>query len=189
MILVASIIIWALSYFPHATQEQMLSDKEFMTTEAPALASSGANPSEEAMLVQYQQSNSILGRVGHFVEPVMYPMGMDWRPAVALMAGASAKEIVVSTMGVLYTGTDDNETMLSERLMQPSPITGKPPFTPMTALAFMVFVLLYFPCIATLAAIARETNSWKYALFTLLYNTGVAYILAVLVYQTGSLFV
>ena len=160
-----------------------------MTTEAPALASSGANPSEEAMLVQYQQSNSILGRVGHFVEPVMYPMGMDWRPAVALMAGASAKEIVVSTMGVLYTGTDDNETMLSERLMQPSPITGKPPFTPMTALAFMVFVLLYFPCIATLAAIARETNSWKYALFTLLYNTGVAYILAVLVYQTGSLFV
>ena len=75
----------------------------------------------------------------------MYPMGMDWRPAVALMAGASAKEIVVSTMGVLYTGTDDNETMLSERLMQPSPITGKPPFTPMTALAFMVFVLVYFP--------------------------------------------
>ncbi len=189
VILVASIIIWALSYFPHATQEQMLSDKEFMNTEAPALASSGTNPSEEAMLVQYQQSNSILGRVGHFVEPVMYPMGMDWRPAVALMAGASAKEIVVSTMGVLYTGTDDNETMLSERLMQPSPITGKPPFTPMTALAFMVFVLLYFPCIATLAAIARETNSWKYALFTLLYNTGVAYILAVLVYQTGSLFV
>lgn len=188
VILVASIIIWALSYFPHADREQMLSDTEFMTTDARAFADGDDEPSEETMLVQYQQSHSILGRVGHFVEPAMRPLGMDWRPAVALMAGSSAKEIVVSTMGVLYTGTDDDEAKLSERLTQPSPVTGKAPFTPLTAYAFMVFVLLYFPCIATIAAIARETGSWKYAWFTILYNTGLAYVMALLIYQVGSLF-
>lgn len=187
LILVASIVVWALSYFPHADKEQMLADTEFMTTDARMLAESGHSPTDDELLVQYQQSHSVLGRVGHFVEPVMEPLGMDWRPAVALMAGSSAKEIVVSTMGVLYTGTDDDEAKLSERLTQPSPVTGKAPFTPLTAYAFMVFVLLYFPCIATIAAIARETGSWKYAWFTIIYNTALAYAMALLIYQTGVL--
>lgn len=188
IILVASIIIWALSYFPHATEEQMMADKEFMTTEnVTMLQNKTANADE--LLGQYQQSNSILGHVGHFVEPVMHPLGMDWRPAVALMAGSSAKEIVVSTLGVIYTGTDDDEAKLSEKLTTPSPVSGQPPFTPLTAYAFMVFVLLYFPCIATVAAIARETGSWKSAIFTMVYNTGVAYLMALIVYRIGSLFI
>jgi len=189
IILVASIIIWALSYFPHSTAEQMRADTAFMNTEAVAATQADGGVDEEALLQQYRQSHSILGHIGHLVEPAMEPLGLDWHPTVALMAGASAKEIVVSTLGVMYTGDDENEAKLSQKLTTPSPVTGKAPFTPLTAFAFMVFVLLYFPCVATIAAIARETGSWRYACFTMVYNTAVAYIMALLVYQAGSLLI
>lgn len=191
VILVASIIIWALSYFPQASKQDMLADKSFMTASVmPATQGKDAEPADTAALLrQFQQSHSIMGRVGHFVEPAMAPLGMDWRPAVSLIAGASAKEIVVSTLGVLYTGSDDDDARLTQKLTTPSPVTGKAPFTPLTALAFMAFVLIYFPCIATIVAIARETGSWKYAAFTIIYNTALAYITALLIYQIGSLFV
>ena len=117
----------------------------------------------------------------------MQPMDMGWRPCVSLLAGCAAKEVVVSTLGVLYVGDDDAD-MLQERLSTPSPITGKAPFTPASALAFMVFVLLYFPCIATISAIARETGSWKYSLFSIGYNTALAWILAFLTYRVALLF-
>ncbi|MCM1005817.1 MAG: ferrous iron transport protein B [Prevotella sp.] len=184
IILVAAIVIWALSYFPHASREEMLADKAFT---AQSSIQEATSESEDALLLQYQQSHSILGYAGHAIEPIMEPLGFDWRATVALMAGSSAKEIVVSTMGVLYTGSDEDENGLAERLSTPSPVTGKAPFTPLTAFAFMVFVLLYFPCIATIAAIARETGSWKYAWFTMIYNTGVAYLFALLIYQAGQL--
>lgn len=185
IILVGAIIIWALSYFPRADKAEMLADTQFMQNEG--VAAQADNEDEDALLQQYQQSHSILGKIGHIVEPVMAPLGMDWRASVSLMAGSSAKEIVVSTMGVLYTGSDEDEAKLSQKLTTPSPVTGNPPFTPLSAFAFMVFVLLYFPCIATIAAIAREAGSWKYAWFTMLYNTGVAYIFALLIYQIGSI--
>lgn len=187
VILVASIIIWALSYFPRATKEQMLADRPFMAAAIPASSAPSERPDTAAMLNQYQQSQSILGHIGRFVEPAMKPLGMDWKPAVALIAGASAKEIVVSTLGVLYTGTEDDEARLARKLTTPSPVTGHPPFTKLTALTFMAFVLIYFPCIATIAAIGRETGSWKYAAFTVLYNTALAYIIALLIYRIGSL--
>ncbi len=117
------------------------------------------------MLSQYQQSESFLGHIGHFVEPAMRPLGFDWKPCVALIAGSAAKEVVVSTLGVLYAGDDYDDGKLSERLTMPSPITHEPPFTPLKAASFLVFVLVYFPCIATIAAIARESGSWKYAWF------------------------
>ncbi len=90
-------------------------------------------------------------------------------------------------MGVLYVGEDDAD-LISQRLSRPSNLTGQPPFTPAKALSFMVFVLLYFPCIATLAAIARETESWKYAAASLAYNTVLAWILALLTYRIALLF-
>ena len=188
VILVGSIIIWALCYFPQASEEDMLADTEYMAYTQREIAASGETPSNEALLNQYQQSQSIMGHIGHAIEPVMHPLGMDWKPAVALLAGASAKEIVVSTLAVEYTGTDDDEAKLAQKLRTPDPLTGKAPFTPLTAMAFLVFVLVYFPCIATIAAIARETGSWKYALFTMVYNTGLAYVLALLIYQIGRLF-
>ena len=107
---------------------------------------------------------------------------------MALISGATAKEIVVSTLGVLYSGDGDATESLSQRIAEVNPETGHPDFTPLVALSFMVFVLLYFPCIATVVAISREAGSWKYGMFTLLYNTAVAWVFSFLVYQTGMLF-
>ena len=153
LILVASIIIWALSYFPHYETEDL--PKEYVAAtlaEMPADQTEGMSQSqiEKSMLTEYQQSNSILGKIGQFVEPVVRPMELGWKSCVSLIAGSAAKEVVVSTLGVLYVGDDDAE-LLTERLQSPSRLTGKTPFTPASALAFMVFVLLYFPCIATLS--------------------------------------
>lgn len=190
LILVASIIIWALSYFPHYTLQDV--PDEYVTEvmeEMPAATVEMMNKAEIERLVlnNYQQSHSLIGKLGKFVEPVMQPMDLGWQSCVSLIAGASAKEIVVSTLGVLYVD-DNNDQLLSERLKSPSKITDKMPFTPASALAFMVFVLLYFPCIATLSAIARETGHWKYAMFSIVYNTSVAWLMAFITYRIALLF-
>ncbi len=190
LILVASIIIWALSYFPRykgsdVPQQYMVESLQ----EIPASTKAAVDQEglEEMVLNEYQQSHSILASIGKFIEPTVKPLGLDWKASVSLIAGAAAKEVVVSTLGVLYVGEDD-EAMLSERLTTVSPLTGKAPFTPASALAFMVFVLLYFPCIATITAISRETGSWKYALFTVCYNTALAWIFGFLTYKIALLF-
>ncbi len=190
LILVASIIIWALSYFPHYSIEDVPDKyKAELIESLPNFSVQKA--SEESLnkivLSEYQQGNSILGKIGKAIEPVVRPMDLGWKACVSLIAGASAKEIVVSTLGVLYVGDDDAQ-LLSERLKTPSKITGKVPFTSASALAFMVFVLLYFPCIATLTAIGRETGSWKYVLFSVVYNTGLAWLLSFIVYRIAILF-
>lgn len=190
LILVASIIIWALSYFPHYSSEEL--PESFRTeaiSEIPQSTISDTNPDkiEEMICTEYQQGHSILGYIGRFVEPVLSPMEFGWKTTVSLIAGAAAKEVVVSTLGVLYVGDDDAE-LLSEKLSTPSKITGKAPFNEASALAFLVFVLLYFPCIATLAAITRETGSWKYTSFSVIYNTGLAWILSFCTFHIASLF-
>lgn len=187
IILVASIIIWALSYFPRHN-EVPERDKAEMLKEIPSFVKSEKSNEEieELLLTEYQQKESILGHIGRFVQPVMQPMEFTWKTCVSLFAGAAAKEVVVSTLGVLYVGYDDAEA-LSERLSSPSPVSGKAPFNHASALAFMVFVLLYFPCIASLTAIARETGSWKYSLFSVIYNTGVAWVCSFIVYFFASL--
>lgn len=191
LILVASIIIWALSYFPRYTSDDIPeSYRSELRNEMPADVIDGMNEEkfEELVMNEYQQTNSILGKIGHFVEPMMRPLDQGWKSCVSLIAGSAAKEIVVSTLGVLYVGDDDAEA-LSKRLSVPSPITGQSPFTKASALAFLVFVLLYFPCIATLSAITRETGSWKYALFSVVYNTGLAWILAWITLHIAQFFI
>ena len=185
LILVASIIIWALAYFPHHSVEDVpASYKAMAMAEMPdsTVKTTPQADLDEMIATEYQQSHSILGHVGKFVEPVVRPMEFGWKTCVSLIAGAAAKEVVVSTLGVLYVG-DDDAAALSERLRTPSKITGKAPFNRASAMAFMVFVLLYFPCIATLAAITRETGSWKYSLFSVVYNTGLAWIFAFITYH------
>ncbi|MDE5847771.1 MAG: ferrous iron transport protein B, partial [Muribaculaceae bacterium] len=176
LILVASIIIWALSYFPQYDFEEVPdSYVESTLSEMPVEAKADKSEEEvrEMILHTYQQEHSILGNIGKFCEPVVRPMELGWQSCVSLIAGMAAKEVVVSTMGVLYIGDDDADA-LSERLKTPSPLTGKAPFTTASAIAFLVFVLLYFPCIATLTATVRETGSWRYGLFSLFYNTILA---------------
>lgn len=189
LILVASIIIWALSYFPRINEDN-IPQSIYQETLAEIPDDIKANYTEEqlneAIAVEYQQQNSFLGHIGQFIQPVMEPMDFGWKTCVAILGGASAKEVIVSTLGVLYVGEDDEE-LLSQRLTSVSPATGKAPFTPASAIAFMVFVLLYFPCIATIAAIKKETESWKYTILSVLYNTGLAWILSWIVYRIAIL--
>lgn len=190
LILVASIIIWALSYFPHYNEADIPDSFrrqaliEMPTNQKETLSEAEIN---ELINSEYQQGHSVLAYIGKAVEPVVRPMEFTWKTCVSLIAGASAKEVVVSTLGVLYVG-DDDASALSARLKTPSKITGKAPFSQASALAFLVFVLLYFPCIATLTAIRRETGSWKYPLFSVVYNTSLAWIFSFLTYLIASLF-
>lgn len=158
IILFASIMVWALNYFPQR------------------------NDSDTS------QDDSYLEMAGKFLNPVMKPLGFEWKSTVAALAGVPAKEIVVSTLGVLYTNDDAvDELKLSERLTAPSQITGKPDFNTASALSFMIFILLYCPCIASVTAIVRETGSWKYGAFSIIYNTMVAWLVAFATYQIGIL--
>ena len=164
IILVASIIVWALGYFPH----------------------------NDNLNRQAQQEQSYIGRIGKAVEPVFRAQGFDWKLDVSLIAGVGAKEIVASTMGVLYADdesvaddTEDN-TKKYEVLRQKMAADG---VTPLIAFAYLLFVLIYFPCIATIAAIKGETGSWRWAAFAACYTTVLAWIVSACVYQLGSLFV
>ena len=170
VILVASVIVWFLSYYPRpdVAYERDLTPHEQMV----------------------QQSNSYLGKIGQAVTPLVEPLGFNWKVTTSLLSGTAAKELVVSTLGVLYSESDTDDTLsLSQRISQPNPATGAPDFTPLIALTFMVFVLLYFPCIASVIAVVKESGSWKWGAFTILYNTGVAWIVSFIVYQIGSLIV
>lgn len=175
IILFASIIVWALNYFPMNRAERDFAQ----------LTEQGITDDSQIDL----KHDSYLEIAGKFINPIMEPLGFKWRASVAAAAGIPAKEIVVSTLGVLYTNDEaSSETRIGERLQAPNPITGKPDFTPAAALSFLTFILLYCPCLATLTAIARETNSWKYAVFSIVYNTAVAWILAFAVYRIALLF-
>lgn len=157
IILVASVIVWALDYFP---------------------LGNSSDPS----------TDSCLETIGKTVQPVMEPLGCSWQGTVAIVAGVPAKEIVVSTLGVLYTGSDNaSDQALSERLTVVNPSTGHPDFTPASALAFMIFILLYCPCLATVVAIVKETGHWGYGAFTVIYNTAVAWVLAFAAYRLALL--
>ena len=172
IILVTSIIIWFLSYYPR-------------TNVAPETIT---NTTEESML---QQKNSYIGQIGQFIEPVVEPLGFNWKVSIALISGTAAKELVVSTIGILYSENDAEENMgpLSEKLKAINPETGQPDFTPLIAISFMVFVLLYLPCIASIVAIVKEAGSWKWGVFSIVYNTSIAWIVSFLVYNIGKLFI
>ncbi len=180
VILVASLIIWLLSYFPRPTESQIEQSKEEFAKEHIE------NVDVEAISTT---ENSYLGRIGKFIEPVFEPLGFNWKMTISLLSGTVAKETVVSTLGVLYSGNADaDDADLSERIKAPNPQTGIPDFSPLVSFCFLVFVLLYVPCIAAVTAIVKETGSWKYGVFTLCYNTVVAWLFAFVIYQVGTLF-
>lgn len=173
LILVASVIVWALNYFPEGFNRTDGSGK--IESEQPA-----ANANHR---------DSYLESVGKFITPVMKPLGFDWQATVAAIAGLPAKEIVVSTLGVLFTDDEAvDDSTLGKRLMSINPATHAPYFTAASALSFMIFILLYCPCTATLVAIARETKSWRYSIFAAVYNTAMAWIVAFVIYNIACLF-
>ena len=196
-ILLATILIWALSYYPRPTSDKVVATptelaantpSEVGTNEAPTaeiataeIATAAANTASAATLSAEGErySQSFIGRIGHFIEPAMRPLGLDWRAGVALLTSIPAKELVVSTMAVLYGG--DDIASLSRN------ITTHSGLTPASALAFMVFILLFFPCIGTLATIKAETGSRGWMWFTALYNTAIAWLLALLTFHLGNI--
>ena len=164
LILVAAVIIWFLSYYPRVDTSAVTPENIETTTMA-------------------QSENSYLGRIGKVCEPVMKPLGLDWRASVALLSGAAAKEIVVSTLGVLYS-VDDAE---SDGASLSAHLIASGNYSRAAALAMMIFVLLYFPCIATVAAIAQEAGGWRWALFSVVYNMLLAWVVAFAAFHVGTL--
>jgi len=178
IILTASIIVWALTYFPSGTED---------------------------MTAEQQMEQSYIGRIGKTIEPLIKPCGFGWKEGVSIIAGVGAKEIVASTMGVLYTTTDNATTTTSNAALSTSNTTTQQPtetsdearlsriiathsnLTPMAAFAFLIFVLLYMPCLPACIAIKNESGHWRWALFTMFYTTTLAWLCAIIVYQIGSL--
>ena len=168
VILLSTIVIWFLSYYPRPEEGERLKVKgENFEQIADETTISGIN------------ENSFIAMLGHAVEPVLAPIGQNWRSGIALITSIPAKELVVSTLGVLYSS--DSDESITEDLQK----SGD--FTPRSAAAFLVFILLFFPCIATIAAIANETGSKMWALFSIVYNTAVAWVAAFIVYTIGGL--
>ncbi len=213
VILIASIIIWALGFFPSGFK---LTKSHEQKTESLKIAFEqykNANPdltkdeiavqqeklNEQISVLEFeksqnQQNESFIGKMGKTIEPIMRPLGFDWKMSVAIISGIAAKEIVVSTLGVLYHGDMPTQTQNASLINKiqnqkyiDGPKIGQPVFTPLIALSFMVFILLYFPCIGVIATISRESGHWKWGLFTIVYTTTIAWIAAFLVFQIGSL--
>ena len=165
VILLASVIIWALGYYPQK---------------------GASSPTKE---------DSYIGQIGHFIEPAIRPLGFDWKVGVSLITGLAAKEIVISTMGVLYQPAAGDKVQsyslqnkLKEQVYTSGKLQGKPVFTPLTAYGFMLFILIYSPCIASIAAIRKESD-WKWAAFSLVYSTALAWLIVFLTYNIGRLFI
>lgn len=197
VILGATVIIWALEYFPQHSAEL---DRYTAQIEQVAADSTLSAEAQNAAIEQLtldratvQTENSYIGRIGQFIAPVFRPLGFDWKMGVSLLTGIAAKEVVVSSMGVLYHAdgeADENSSALKESLKAQvwtsGELKGQPVFTPLVAYAYLIFILLYFPCVAALSAVFREAGL-KWAAFSMLYNTGVAWIAAFLIFQIGSL--
>jgi len=197
VILVASLVIWALGYFPREVDYS----RDYESLIGAELAS-GSDASEglvkelQLQMESEHQLNSYIGRLGVAIEPVIRPLGFDWKMGISLVTGFAAKEIVVSTMGVLYQVDANNDSFgtvsLQERIAQQEyttgPKAGTKVFTPLAGFSFLLFVLFYLPCVAVIAAVGRESGNWKWAGFVLFYTTAIAWSVSFVVYQVGSLF-
>ena len=199
VILIASLVIWALGYFPlnkdiDLKYNKQISDlkTEFSDSKSTLDVDSLAKVIDMERL-QLKQEKSFIGYLGKFLEPIIAPLGFDWKMGVSLVAGSAAKEIVISTMAVLYQtdpDIDESQTLvnkLREQKYLDGDKKGQYVFTPLIAISFMIFILIYFPCIAVIAAIKSESGHWKWALFSAVYTTVLAWISSFLIFQIGSL--
>jgi len=203
VILIASIVIWFLSNFPRKTSfsRDYAAEAAVLKTRIDSIKASGS-PDAGANLVTLnkslshlgaemkteQQSASFMGIIGHVMEPVMRPLGFDWKLSVSVLSGVAAKEVVVSTLGILYNAGDDpGKSSLVDKIKLQKNSDGSSAFTPLIAFSFMLFILTYFPCIGVVAAIRKESASWKWATFVVVYTTTIAWLLSFTVFQAGTL--
>ena len=178
VILAISIILWALTYFPRQ-QVQAPSPTEITTNNEQPTTNEGT-----------QIQNSYAGKLGHFIEPMIAPLGFDWKIGVALIASFAAREVLVSTLSIIYNvgkDADAESETLTQAIRDAKKDDGSTVWTPLTALTLMVFFVLAMQCMSTVAIVRRETNSWAWTLFMVGYMTGLAYAASFITYQGGKL--
>ncbi len=202
-ILICSVIIWFLGYFPK-NKELMAAQEEYATlAQTPAgrleinadkVEVNAATATKEDLatridsLYAYQQENSYIGQLGRMVSPALDPLGFNWKMDVGLLTGIAAKELVVSTLGVMYSEgakVSEGHDMSEDTQLQSALVND---VTPAAALSFMVFILLYFPCVATFVAIKNETGKWRWAVACCAYTMAVAWIMSFIVYRLALIF-
>ena len=206
VILVASILVWALGYFPR----DIAYDKDYQSMITKVINEYPDSIKEIDTLKQKEKNDRIaiieaerkfekleksyIGRIGKFIEPVMKPLGFDWRMSISIFAGITGKEIVVSTLGVIFQaesgpGLENQSLMMRLKNVETTDQFNhtRKLFDPVTSFAYMVFILIYFPCVAVIAAIRKETGKIKYGVFVILYTTSLAWLLAFLVQTVGKL--
>jgi len=189
VVLIFSIVIWFMSNFPVQTEITQQYDQQINNLEN-RIEQSSRETTEERLSYELEQlrtekhreimKNTYIGKSGRLIEPVLRPLGFDWRMSVSLITGFIAKEVVVSTLGVLFTvesEANEESQMLQNALRRA--------YTPLTGLAFLFFVMLYTPCIVALVTLIREVQSWKWSLFSLGYQIALAWIIAFLVRWGG----
>ncbi len=197
VILFASILIWALGYFPRNTENSMKYNAAILKVQNDVTQVDSIKASQITKLTIARESErmekSYIGQIGHFITPVITPLGFDWKIGVSIVTGLAAKEILVGSMGVLYQSdleADETSVGLQNKLQKQvftsGPRIGEKVFSPLVAFTLMLFVLIYFPCIAVIAAVKREAN-WGWAAFTMVYTTVLAWLVAFATYQVGSL--
>jgi ferrous iron transport protein B len=181
VIFTVAVIVWVLAYFPRTDTATLLDDQQLQALSAEQV-SILENEAAAAQLTQ-----SWLGRMGRWVEPVFEPLGWDWRVSSAVIAGFPAREVVVAVMGTLYSvGSEADEASLSEKLRMAAWPDGRLIFTLPMVLGLLVFYAWCLQCAATVATIRRETNSWRWPIFAWCYMTALGYTAALLIFQVGS---
>jgi ferrous iron transport protein B len=199
VILAASVIIWALGHYPVKVGYSKDYDAMASMVRASVSAPDSLKQKQLLQIENEKQSEhmekSYIGKIGQFIEPTISPLGFDWKIGVSIVTGLAAKEIVVGSMGVMYQSghsIDASSVSLKNKLKNQvytsGPRAGKKIFTPLSAFSLMLFVLIYFPCAATLSAIKKEAGT-GWALFAVFYTTAVAWLVSFAVFQLGSLFI
>jgi ferrous iron transport protein B len=192
IILAISLVLWALSYYPKSSPPPAAVT---MTTQAAQLEKSGdMNKSVELrvaanhLTAQHSLQNSFAGKIGHVIEPVIAPLGYDWQIGIGIISSFAAREVIVSTLAIVYgvgkDAAESNQSSLYSTLRQAKRTDGTPIFNTATCASLLVFYILAAQCLSTTAVVRRETNSWKWPLFQIAYMTGLAYVCALIVYQT-----
>ena len=192
IILAISLVLWALSYYPKSSPPAAA---VALTTQAEQLQKLGDTNQAAALLdtagrltAQNSLQNSFAGKIGHVLEPVIAPLGYDWQIGIGIISSFAAREVIVSTLAIVYgvgkDAAENNQTSLYSTLQQAKRSDGTPIFNTATCASLLVFYILAAQCLSTTAVVRRETNSWKWPLFQIFYMTGLAYLAAMVVYQT-----
>jgi len=188
VILTVSLIVWVVSNYPVS---QVLNEEYEMKIESVKQADAATDEIKQETIAAFenelaskQLERSFAGQIGKIIEPLIKPLGFDWRLGVALVAGFAAKEVVVSTMGTIYAldQSDQNQSSLAQRLR------SDPAYNPAVALSLIIFVLLYTPCLAATSVFHKEGGEWKITLFYIFYSMTAAWVLSFAVYRVSKLF-